>query len=536
MKWAKKLYQRSVENRPYHIKSKYDPFIEQNISSSLFINRKRLELIFNKCEDTVIRELTINLSQPIEALIIYAIGLVEKKEVNENILRPLMYQYYQDMPKSEECQSTADIYDLIKLNIVTVGDIKEAQTYADIRDEIFIGNTVLIINGVNKAMSIACKGWKQRSVEEPESEVSIRGSHEGFTENLRTNSALIRRRIKSHNLKFEALKLGRYSQTAICIGYIKDIADDQIVDKIKQRLSKIDIDGVLESGYVEQFISDSCISIFPTIGNTEKPDIVASKLLEGRVAILTDGTPSVLTVPFMFTEYFQSSGDYYSSFWIASSFRIIRWIAFFLAIGLPGLFVAAQNFHYEMIPTRLVFTVATSHEGIPFSATIETLLMSTFFVILREAGVRMPRSIGTATSIVGALVLGDAAISAGLVGAPAVMVTAISGLSTFVVPQLAGPITVMRIMFIFLGGFIGIYGLSIGLMLLMFHMSSLHSFGVYYLTPIAPFNLRDQRDNIFKAPIWADLERPQGFAEDNKQRQSPESALKPLRDKKTDKK
>ena len=527
LKWIKNKYKQYLRSIPSHEESKHDPRLERELAKSLFVNNKRLEHLLGDSDDVVFRTLSINLNQPIEAMVIYIRGMVKKDTVNKNILKPLMYEFSQ---ANSEVEENTNIFEFLQNNIITVGDINTASTYKDVLSAIFSGNTVLIVNGETQAISISSKGWDKRGVSEPESDISIRGSHEGFTESIRTNTAMIRRRIKNHNLRFESFTLGRYSNTKVCLAYIKGIANEQILHEARKRLDNIDIDGILESGYIEQYIDDASFSIFPTIGHTEKPDIVSAKMLEGRIAIITDGTPTVLTAPFLFIEVFQSPGDYYSNFIVSSVFRFIRWATYFLAVGLPGFFVAAQAFHYEMIPTKLMFTIAASREGVPFSAVIEILLMSTFFVILREAGIRMPRSIGTATSIVGALVLGDAAITAGLVGAPAVMVTAVSGLSTFVVPILAGPITILRVLFILLGGFAGIYGLSLGLVLLLCHMSALTSMGVPYLAPLAPFSFKDQRDEMLKAPIWGDLERPSEFVGENKVRQSKKSASKPLRD------
>ncbi|QOR36260.1 spore germination protein [Clostridium sp. 'deep sea'] len=530
LKWIKNKYKQQIESMPSHDKSKTDPRLERQIAKSLFVNQKRLEHILGDSDDIIYRNLTINIDQPIAAMLIYIRGLIKKDTINENILKPLMYEYTQSTDDKLSNSNEESIFEFLQNNMLTVGCLTPVTTYQDILSSIFSGNTVLIINGEHEAISMYSKGWDKRGVTEPQNDISIRGSHEGFTESIRTNTAMIRRRIKNHNLRFESFTLGRYSKTKVCLAYIKGIANEEIINEARKRINKIDIDGILESGYIEQYINDSSFSIFPTLGHTEKPDIVSSKLLEGRIAIVTDSTPTVLTAPFLFAEVFQSPGDYYSNFIVSSVFRIIRWITYFLAVALPGFYVAAQAFHYEMIPTKLMFTIAAAQEGVPFSGVIEILLMSTFFVILREAGIRMPRSIGTATSIVGALVLGDAAITAGLVGAPAVMVTAVSGLSTFVVPILAGPITILRVFFILLGGCAGIYGISLGLIFLLAHMSALTSFGIPYMAPIAPFNLKDQRDELLKAPIWADLERPNEFAENNIVKQNPKSALKPLSD------
>jgi spore germination protein KA len=319
---------------------------------------------------------------------------------------------------------------------------------------------------------------------------------------------MLRRKIKSPDLMFDSLKIGVRTKTDVCIAYINGLADPKLIEEIKRRLDRIKTDAILESGYIEQFIEDEPYSIFPMIANSEKPDKVAAKLLEGRAAILVDGTPFVLTAPALFIESFQAAEDYYSRPYFASLIRLLRYVSYFISILAPGLYVAISTFHQELIPTDLLLTMAAAHEGVPFPSVLEAAIMIIMFEILREAGVRLPRPIGSAVSIVGALVIGEAAVSAGLIGAPMVIVVAITAVSSFVVPAQTDSGAILRYGFLILAGFMGGFGIAIGLLAVLFYMASLKSFGVPYLSSLAPFNASDMKDVFIRAPIWEMNKRP----------------------------
>jgi len=272
----------------------------------------------------------------------------------------------------------------------------------------------------------------------------------------------LRRKIKNTQLKFEKITVGKQTKTDICIVYINGIANEKIVQEVKDRITRIETDSILESGYIEAFIEDAPYSLFPTVGNSEKPDIVSAKLLEGRIAVLTDGTPFVLTLPYLFIEAFQNSEDYYSRPYLATFIRWLRWLAFFISTFLPALYVAITTYHHELLPTSLLISIASANEGSPFPTIVEALLMLVAYEILREAGLRLPKAVGQAVSIVGALVIGDAAVSAGLVGAPMVVVVALTGICSFVVPTLTDVTTVTRFVLLILSGFAGMYGVILG--------------------------------------------------------------------------
>lgn len=479
---------------------------QELLSTTVDTNLKRIKGIFSGTDDVVFRRFQIGFEEPVRAFIVFIDGMVEKTAIRENIMKPLMEARY--LPETGEKIARRNISGLIREHLITIGELEEVTILQEVIDAVLSGNTALIIDGSPAALIADSRGWASRSVEEPDTEAVVRGPREGFVETLRTNTAMIRRKIKNENLKFEIMKVGRQTKTDVCVVYIKDIADDKIVGEVKRRLSSIDTDSILESGYLEEFIEDAPYSFLPTVGNCEKPDIAAAKLLEGRVAIITDGTPFVLTVPYLFVEAFQISEDYYSRPYYATIVRWLRFIAYFFSVMAPAIYVALTTYHQEMLPTPLLITMVAAREGTPFPAVVEALGMGVVYEILREAGVRLPRPVGQAISIVGALVIGEAAVSAGLVGAPVVIVVAITAISAFVVPSIADAAAVMRLIYTILAGVLGQFGIMLGIAGILTHMVSLRSFGAPYLSPVAPTNAAGLKDVFGRAPWWSMFTRP----------------------------
>ncbi len=298
---------------------------------------------------------------------------------------------------------------------------------------------------------------KKRSIEEPQAEAVVRGPKEGFIEDISTNKAMLRRRIRSSDLVFEDYIIGKQTKTKISIAYLQGIVNEDVLNGVKNRIGKINIDGILESGYIQQLIEDNPESLVSTIADTQKPDVVVGKILEGRVAVFCDGTPHVLTMPKVFIEDIQTSEDYYLRPYFATFLRGLRVFSLFLSIVLPGLYVALQTFHQEMIPTVLLITMAGAREGVPFPAIVEAFLMTLMLELIKESGIRLPRAVGSAVSIVGALVLGQAAVEAGIVSAPMVIVVAATAIAEFAVPSLTEAVIIYRFILILLGGFMGLY-------------------------------------------------------------------------------
>jgi len=499
-----------------------------NYTKTLSENIKNIKSALGNSNDLVVREFSFGYKQSINAALIFIDGLTNTTVINENIIEPLMYGA--GIINLEQPLKNCKIDD-IKKAMLSVSDIKNVNTLNDILDGFLSGDAALIIDGANEALIISCKGWEKRAISEPATESVIRGPREAFTENLRTSTALLRRKIKSPALTTEMMVLGKKTKTNICIAYIREVANQELIEEIRKRLNDINTDAILESGYIEQFIEDAPFSLFSTMAYTEKPDVVAAKLLEGRVAIIVDGTPFVLTAPMFFIESFQTSEDYYSGTYFMSMLRIVRFIAYFITILSPALYVAVTTYHHELIPTSLLITMAAAREGIPFPAVIEIGLMLLVFEILREAGVRLPRPVGQAISIVGALVLGQSAVSAGLIGEPVVIVIAITSVSIFAVPNQADASAILRIIFLILAAVMGGIGITIGLLGTIIHLASLKSFGYYYLSPIVPFQIRDLKDSFIRAPLWTMRKRPSGLARNDKTRQSTSTPKSNIADK-----
>ncbi|URZ09091.1 spore germination protein [Clostridium felsineum] len=485
-----------------------NPTFEKNelkLSSSLTKNINTLKNIMGLSSDIIYREFSFGSKMHFNAALIFLKGMTEKKTINETIMNSFMYS---DKINSLENNISNKILHILKDRLISVGDVKENDNINELIASCLSGNTIFLLDGSNKALIVETQGWESRGIQEAKTDAVVRGPREAFCETLNTNMTLIRRKIKNPNLTFENMRIGKQTDTDICIVYLKGVVNQKLIDEVHTRLNRINTDSILESGYIEQFIEDEPFSIFPTVGNSEKPDIVAAKILEGRVAILIDGTPFVLTVPLLFLEGFQSSEDYYSRPFYASFIRLLRFISFSVSILAPVTYVVLSTFHQELIPTTLLFTMASSHEGVPFPAFLEALFMMMAFEILREAGVRLPRNVGQAVSIVGALVIGEAAVAAGLVGGIMVVVVALTAIASFVVPAYTDVTSILRLLLLFLGAFLGIYGVGIGTLAILVHLVSLRSFGSPYLSPFSPVTPRDLKDSFVRFPLWSMITRP----------------------------
>nr|WP_245590429.1 spore germination protein [Aneurinibacillus terranovensis] len=465
--------------------------------------------IYADCSDVIFHDFLIG--DQTKAALIYIDGLANVEEVDQHVLAPLQQDFVLEHTLSNIRQKIA------------VSSIKHVRTVADAIEEISGGNPVLLVNQEKQGLSIGLSKWEKRGIEEPVAESVLRGPREGFIETLRTNTSLLRRKLRSPNLKIKSMNIGTYSRTSIAIAYIEGIADPGLIEEMTNRLQRIEIDGVLESANIEELIEDNPYSPFPQLLSTERPDVASAYLLEGHVVVFVDGTPSVLIAPVTFFSLLQSPEDYYERYFVGTAIRWLRYL--FLAISLlgPSLYVAVVSFHQEMIPTTLLLTMAESREQVPFPALVEAMLMETVFEALREAGARLPKQVGSAVSIVGALVIGQAAIAAGIASAPMVMVVAITGIASFMAPRFTVGIAVrlLRFPMIILAGFLGFLGLMLGIILILNHLLTLRSFGVPYMSPLAPMKGRDMKDVLLRAPRWAMNTRPHLTGEWNQYRQAP---------------
>ncbi|MDN4073173.1 spore germination protein [Fictibacillus terranigra] len=471
---------------------------QQVLSSDLNDNLQVLRSMYQDCFDVVFR--TLLMGGKTKAVLVYIEGLSNIEELNDHVLGSLM----------EETEGEIDSPQSALREKMTISKLNEVKTFADCIENISIGNPVLLLDEAETGLALGLGKWEKRSVEEPTAESLVRGPREGFVETMGVNTSLLRRKIKSPDLKMKSMKIGSYTSTDIVIAYVEGLADQSLIKEVENRLKRIDIDSVLESGYIEELIEDSPRSPFPQLINTERPDTAAANLLEGRVVILVDGTPFALIAPIGFFSLLQSPEDYYQRALVSSSIRLLRMLFMGLSLVLPALYVGVTTYHQEMVPTSLLISVAASRESVPFPAFVEALLMEITFEALREAGVRLPKQIGAAVSIVGALVIGEAAVSAGLVSAPMVIVVAITGISSFMMPHYTQGLALrlLRFPLIFLAATLGLLGIMLGIITIIVHLCTLRSFGLPYLTPIAPLQGRELKDTFFRAPWWMMNTRP----------------------------
>ena len=475
----------------------------RDLSPSLAVNLKAFLQELGTSPDLIIRHLTLGPRPGRTGALLFIDGLVDPQVVNRDVLFPLLNE-----ANWGKNQGDIDLLAYVADNLLAVGEIERNTNFRQTMQALLAGNTILMVDGQAEALLLASKGWEKRAIREPEAEQIILGPHEGFTENLRTNTALLRRRIATAGLQFEEMKLGRRTQTTVAIAYLKGVVNEKLVEEVKTRLKRINIDYIMDANYLSEFITDAPYSLFPTIASTERPDVAAAKVLEGRVAIIVDGTPLVNTVPTLFVEFFQSPDDYNFPYQYATMIRWFRYLSFTLAVLGPAFFVALGSYHQELIPTPLLLTVKAATEGTPFPLVIEMVVMGLVFEILREAGVRLARPFGQTISIVGALVIGEAAVTAGLVGAPTIIVIALTAITTFVVPGLLGPGIYLRLIYTILAGVLGAYGILTGVLFTLLHLASLRSFGIPYMAPLMPVVPADLKDVVVRAPVWALWTRP----------------------------
>ncbi|TLS50965.1 spore germination protein [Paenibacillus antri] len=492
-----------------------DQLLKSAYSDSLDENVKTLDALLDKSIDLIIRPLVLHKGKDIRARCYFTDGLVKALEI-DTILTGLM-AFTEDVFKEREELTGKELMERLLLNfsVRITHEIGEGIT------AILSGDTLLLVDGIGAGLIVGTRGWDMRSVSEPATETVVRGPRDGFTENIRTNTGIMRRRIRDPNLRIEGMQIGTRSKTDVNIAYIKDIAKEELVEEVRSRLKSIKIDAVLESGYIEELIEDSPKSIFVTIQSTERPDKVAAAILEGRVAVFVDNTPFVLVMPTYFWEYVQAADDYYSRYWVGSFFRQIRYFCFLLSLTLTPIYVMLVSFHHEMIPTELALTIASGRAVVPFPVLLEALMMEIAFELMREAGLRMPKPIGQAVSIVGSLIIGQAAVQAGLVSPFMVIVVAVTGIASFAIPNYPASFSIRLVRFplIIAAGFFGLLGFAVFLFGFMIHALSLRSFGEPYLAPAAPFRPRDQKDLLARMPWWSYEKRP-SMAQDRRRQPS----------------
>ena len=468
----------------------------EKLFSSYELNKKKFRDDFSDCSDFLLREAEVSGEKCFFAVMD---GLIDSLQLSQMIVSPIL-------KKEVGFDSNEELYETIKLKVVNSLEMNEAQSFEDCYYFLMSGFCIFILDGVSKALVCGIQGWEKRSIDEPSNENNVKGAKECFTETLNDNKALIRKRLKTHHLKLKQLKLGSAAKTPVVIAYIDNRADASLVSEIEQRLKGASFNTVPDYGELVAFVDTDIKSFFSCIGNTERPDVAVSKLLEGRIVIMVDGTPFVIFLPGLFSDSFQSPDDYDNPPFYSGFIRVLRYFSFVLSIFLPGIYVAVGTFHQELIPTGLLFIIASEEITTPFSLMVEALMLLALYEIMREAGLRLPKAIGHAVSIIGGIIIGETTVTAGLIGAPMLVIIAMTAISSYVVYPMYESVSVLRFVFILIGGLTGIYGIILGASVMCINICALNPFGVPMSAPISPLDKHSLGD-IFYRESWKKLSK-----------------------------
>lgn len=469
-----------------------DPGQTTHLKRSLIDNMVVFQGEFDSCADLVVREFT---ACGRKMTVLMMDNMIDKLNMSKSVIGPLT----KAVPPAE-LGGGDPLFDWIRDDVLAAVDQREAFSYEECVWLAMSGFAVLLVDGFDRAIVFGLQDFKFRGIDEPNIDRVLRGSREGFVEPLRINLMMMRRRIKNPALKFEVYQLGRDGKTEVCLTYIKSAVSPSVLESVRHRIKTINIDTVLASGYIQPYFQDHPYSIFSTVGYTERPDTLCGKMEEGRVGILVDGTPMALITPYLLVENFQNIDDYAVGAYYATFTRVLKYLAFFISVMLPGLYVAIGSFHQSLLPVQLLYTLAQSEEGTPFDLMTEALLMQVIYEILREAGLRAPKQIGSSLNIVGAFLIGQAAVSAGLIGAPMVIIVALTATTSLVVPTLYEPGVLLRFAYIITAGISGFYGLTLLSTLVLMHVCSMKIYDIPYTAPVAPLGVYSMRDVVVRAP------------------------------------
>lgn len=478
--------------------------VSANLKQNLACLKETFRVPANR--DIIFRELTIGTNPPLAAAVVYIDGMTDRVLQNFSILQPLMLLAGLSPDRSE------NILDTVIRHLLPGNQVETTDELRDVVDGVLMGSTAVLIDFCPKAIIVETKGWEHRQVNRPANEMVIRGPQEGFTETLRVNTALIRKSLHSPNLITEFFKIGRINRLDVALMYIAGLTNPQLIEEVKRRIRSVSTDYIGDSGMLEQFIEDSHFILVPQVLSTERPDRVIAGLVEGQVAVLVDGNPYALLVPATFFSIFQNPEDAYVRWPFGSFLRLIRLLGLFLAAFLPGFYVAVVTHHHEMIPTDLLLAISASRENVPFPSIVEVFIMEVSFELIREAGIRIPGPIGPTLGIVGALILGQAAVAANIVSPILIIVVALTAIGGFTVANYSLSLTVrfLRFFNILMGVMLGIYGLVFALFIHLHYLAAARSFGVPYLAPVAP-PAGSSPDLIRRAPVWSQEKRPEYY-------------------------
>ena len=482
------------------MKRELSAFNGKKLSNNIDENIDLFSTIFEKDAAMRKREIIIGNASKNRAVLYFVDSMINADTLTDAVIRPLVTANLDN--------DFDNLVDYAEKKVLFADEISKSEDLQKIISSLLYGDTVIIFDGYRDALIINTKGWRSRGVDEPKDERVLEGPREGFDEALMRNHTQLRRKLPTPDLCIEFIKLGRKTDTKIFVCYIESLVNRRILNIIKERLKKIDIDGVLDSNYISELISKDKFSLFKTMGKTQKPDVVAAKLLEGRVAIMVDGTPTVLTAPYFFLENFQSDDDYYQNYLSAAIGRALRYICFYTAICLPAIFLAFAVYNPHLLPVDFLLSIISSRANVPFSTFGECVILIILFEILKETGIRMQQSVGHAMSIVGGLVVGQAAVEAGIISAPILIVTALSGICGLIVPKLKASVFYFKFLFVILSGFLGLFGFFIGLIFLHIHLYSLDSFAIPYVSAGLEFSKASLKDTLFRVNWKSMIKRP----------------------------
>lgn len=457
----------------------------------------------------------------VSCAIVYADGVVNKEVLGDLIARPLSRLSFE---KEWGMYATKEAF--IEKALL-FPELKKAKTLYDASKEILDGNSLLLIDGIGVGFIVGAKLLPARAVIEPPTDVAVKGPREGFVEDIKTNMALIRKRLKTSSLRFETIRVGRQSDTAVSLCWLEGTSNKEVKEEVKRKLQNIQIDNIADSSYIAAFLSPRKHSLFRSVGTTEKPDIFTAKIVEGRVGILVDGSPIALTLPYVLTEDFQSSEDYFVSQFVATSTRCLRFVSLLVAILLPAFYVSAQLFKIQIFPLSLTLTIASSTRDIPLSPSLEMFVVLLLLEILKEASIRMPKYVGMSLSVVGALVLGETAVSAGFLSTPTIIIVAFSGICLYTVPNFVETGNLLRWLFLLVGGSVGPFGIVLLLAFVLYYLLSTDAYGAPLLAPFSPLTPHDLKDSLIKYDMLSLHTRPRIFSSPNQTRLS----LKPKNNK-----
>lgn len=458
------------------------------LKENLQENLVKIRQDFDGTNDLVVRRFLLEGNQ---AVLICMEGMVNIQVVAQGILNPILNSNPNTAVPKEQ-------FAFLRDQVLALSELVQFETLEELYGFIMSGFAAILVNGMAAGLAIGVQGFNFRSVSEPDTEVMQRGSREGFVEVIRINISMIRRRMKTPDLRFEMMKIGKKTKTDVCMCYMRSAVSEEILRNVRERLQSIPLETVLESGYIQPYLEDKPLSLFTGVGTCERPDTLCGKMTEGRIGILVDGTPMALVVPYLFIENFQSMDDYADRPYFSTFTRLLKYIAFFISILLPGLFVAIGTYHQELFPTPMLYNLAAAEASQPFSLMTEALIIHFIYELMREAGLRLPKPIGHAVGIIGGLVIGDAAVKAGLIGAPMIMIVALTAISSFVIPKLYEPIAVLRFLFIIVGGTLYFLGLMLVLTAVVVNLCAIDPYGIPYSAPISPLRIKSLRDVIVR--------------------------------------